>query len=83
MRPVYDLHGGKPKDYTDTLVAKCDECIKSLECVKEKAHDDCPYNVEFAADCAKHILREICEISKKCSDNYEWSSERGKEGGAS
>lgn len=71
MRPVHDINGGKPTDYTDKLIEKVDEVIAFCEKVKEYAHDDCPYDVEYNADGAKHALREVCEIAKRCSDNYE------------
>ena len=75
MIQVEDPNGGKPIDYTDKVIEKADECIQFLELVKERAHDDCPYEVEYNADGAKRVLREVCEIAKTCSDNYEQTVE--------
>ena len=69
MRPVYDLHGGKPKDYTDTLIAKCDECIKSLECVKGEAHDDRPATSCFGMPDEMEYRSVERGQSECCGDN--------------
>lgn len=71
MRPIRDIHSGMSIDYTHKLIEKVDVCIQFLERAKERARDDCPYEVEYNADVAKHTLREICEIAKKVCDYYE------------
>lgn len=71
MIQVEDPNGGKPIDYTDKVIEKADECIQFLELVKERATDDCPYDVEFNAGGAKCLIHEICDIVKKVSDHYE------------
>lgn len=77
MIQVQDPNGGKPIDYTDKVIEKADECIQFLELVKERAHDDCPYDVEYNAGGAKDLIHEICDIVKKVSDHYEKTVDNG------